>query len=109
VALSGIAELVLAGLVPSVASVAVTVLLPALLSVTGREACPSTSALLAGRSALVSDEVMATESMALVIKFQLASTALTVTLKARPAVADAGGPTLPVALPGDALSPGARI
>ena len=39
-------------------------------------------------------------------RFQLASTALTVTLKALPAVSVLGVPVLPEALPGEALSPG---
>src|SRR5439155_12484102 len=40
------------------------------------------------------------------IKFQLVSTALTVTLKAVPAVRGDGLPVLPVAVPGAAVSPG---
>ena len=41
--------------------------------------------------------------------FQLASTALTVTLKLLPAVWAVGVPVLPVAVPGAAVSPGIRI
>src|SRR5258708_30117925 len=40
------------------------------------------------------------------IKFQLASTALTVTVKAAPAVCAVGAPVLPLAVPGAAVSPG---
>src|SRR6516165_9280128 len=42
------------------------------------------------------------------ITFQFASTALTVTLKAVPAVCAEGVPVLPVLLPGAAVSPGTR-
>src|SRR2546426_316983 len=42
----------------------------------------------------------------LLTAFQLASTALTVTLKAVPALCAVGVPVLPVALPGAAVSPG---
>ncbi len=41
-------------------------------------------------------------------KFQLASTLLTVMVVAAPAVCVVGVPDLPVALPGDAVSPGIR-
>ena len=44
-----------------------------------------------------------------VTRFQLASTALTVTLKAPPAVCADGVPVLPEAVPGAAVSPGIRI
>src|ERR1700704_3707301 len=40
--------------------------------------------------------------------FQLASTALTVTVKAPPAVCALGAPVLPDAVPGAAVSPGIR-
>src|SRR5439155_3518 len=104
--LSAIAGLVLAVLVPSVISLAVTVALPAVLSVTLRLLVPLTSAALAGAAALPSLEVMPTVWVTLVTTFQLASTALTVTLKAAPAVCADGAPVLPVALPGEAVSPG---
>ena len=42
-------------------------------------------------------------------EFQLASTALTVTLNEPPAVCAVGVPVLPVAVPGAAVSPGSRI
>ena len=69
---------------------------------------PATSAAFAGRVALASLEVSATVSVELT-RFQLASTALTVTLKALPAVCALGVPVLPVAVPGAAVSPGTRI
>src|SRR6266571_4806787 len=100
--------LVLAILVPSVASVAVTIQLPAVFRVRLKIPVPLSSAPLAGKLALLSDEVRPTVSVALVTRFQLASTPFTVTLKALPAVCAVGAPVLPVALPGEALSPGAR-
>src|SRR5947208_1913340 len=91
--------------------VAVRVQLPTVLSVTLKLFVPATRAALTGNVALVSLEVIPTVvvSVTLVTRFQLASTALTVTLKAVPAVRDVGVPVLPVALPGEAVSPGARI
>src|SRR5439155_17364640 len=102
------AELVFAVLLPSLASLAVTVRLPVVLSVTLKFFVPATSAALEGRMALASDEVIATESV-LLTTFQLASTALTVTVNATAACWAVGEPVLPVALPGAADSPGARI
>ena len=84
--MTAIGELVLAVLVPSVRSLAVTVRGPAVFSVRLKLPVPFTSAALSGRTALESDEVIPTESVAVAIKFQLASTALTVTVKAVPAV-----------------------
>src|SRR6185503_10260615 len=52
---------------------------------------------------------MLTTSVTVVTRFQSASTALTVTLNAVPAVWALGLPVLPVALPGEAVSPGTRI
>src|SRR5437588_797310 len=52
-------------------------------------------------------EVMPTVSPSLLTRFQFASAALTVTMKALPAVCAAGVPVLPVAVPGAAVSPGA--
>jgi len=69
---------------------------------------PETRAALDGNTALESEEVIATISVTFVIKFQLASTALTVTLKAVPAVCAVAVPVLPVLLPGTAVSPGAN-
>ena len=57
---------------------------------------------------MASVEVMPTVSVELT-GFQLASTALTVTLKLLPAVCADGVPVLPVAVPGAAVSPGSRI
>ena len=68
---------------------------------------PATRAALEGSVALASVEVMPAVSV-IVTRFQLASTALTVTLKALPAVWAEGVPVLPVALPGAAVSPGSR-
>ncbi len=47
------------------------------------------------------------ESVTVFTRFQLASTALTVALKAVPAFCVAGVPVLPFAVPGAAISPGA--
>src|SRR5438093_533299 len=81
-----------------VTSDAVTVALPAVLNVTLKLFVPPTSAALAGRAALASLEVIATVSLVLTT-FQLASTALTVTLNALPAVRDEGVPVLPLTVP----------
>src|ERR1043166_8125629 len=97
---------VLAPLVPSETSEAVTVWLPAVLNVTLKAFVPETSAALAGKMALVSEQVMPTVSLVVLTRFQFESTALTVTLKAVPAVRAVGVPVLPVALPGEAVSPG---
>src|SRR5436309_1957573 len=102
-------ELVLAVRVPSVMSLAVTVRAPELFSVTLKVWLPLTSAALLGNTALASDDVIPILSDALAIKFQFASTALTTTLNGRAAVADAAVPVLPLAVPGDALSPGTRV
>src|SRR5262249_20388986 len=59
--------------------------------------------------AFASEEVMPTVSVAVVTRFQLTSTALTVTLKAVPALWAVGAPVLPVPLPGEAVSPGTSI
>src|SRR2546422_2206515 len=102
-------ELVLAVLAGSLTSLAVTVRAPAVWSAMLKAWLPPARVALAGRTALASDEVIPTVSVALVIKFQFASTALTVTVKAVPAVCAVGLPVLPVGLPGEAVSPGARI
>src|SRR6266581_9087362 len=98
--------LVLAILVPSVTSVAVTVRLPAVFRLMLKIPVPLSSAPLAGKLALLSDEVRPTVSVALVTRFQLASTPFTVTLEAVPAVCAVGAPLLPVGVPGAAVSPG---
>ncbi len=90
---------------PSVASVAVTVFAPAVLKVTLKFFVPPTSAAFAGRIALASLDVIATESVA-VTGFQFASTAFTVTVRKEPAVWAVGLPVLPLAVPGAAVSPG---
>src|SRR5262245_60089506 len=99
-------ELVLAVFVPSVMSVAVTVRIPEVFRVMLNVPVPEASAALAGSTALASEEVMPTVSLTEFTRFQFASTALTVTLKAVLAVCTVGDPDLPVALPGDAVSPG---
>ena len=84
-ALTPISGLLLPVIDPCVTSDAVTVALPAVLSVTLRVFVPLTSAALAGSAALASLEVIATVSLVLTT-FQLSSTALTVILKDVPAV-----------------------
>src|SRR6266851_5167056 len=66
---------------------------------------PATKAALAGSTAFVSVVLIATVSFVLT-RFQLASTALTVTLNGVPAVSTEGVPVLPAADPGAAVSPG---
>src|SRR3954471_17771414 len=100
--------LVLAVLEPSVESVAVTVALPAVFAVTENVFVPATSAAFAGSAAFASELVIAIVSVD-ETTFQLASTALTVTVKLEPAVCALGALVLPVALPGEAVSPGIRI
>ena len=67
-------------------SLAATVRVPEVFNVTLKVWVPATKAALPGNTALVSEEVRPTISVALVIKFQLLSTALTVTEKAVAAV-----------------------
>src|SRR5438034_4204889 len=93
----------------SVMSLAVRVALPNVLSVTLKLLVPPTSAASEGRAALVSEEVILTVSVGVLTGFQLASTALTVTLKDVPAVCGVGVPVLPLPVPGAAVSPGTRI
>src|SRR6266542_1723347 len=99
------AGLVLAATAVCVMFEAVSVRLPTVLSVTLKVWVPATSAALEGKAAFASLEVMPTVSLVL-IGFQQPSTALTVTVKAVPAVCAVGVPVLPVALPGAAVSPG---
>src|SRR5439155_1639469 len=89
-----------------VMSLAVTVALPAVLRVTLKIFVPPTSAALAGGVAFTSLAVMLAVSATLVSRFQLESTALTVTLNAVPAVCEAAVPVLPLLDPGEAVSPG---
>src|SRR5205823_4862021 len=105
--LTGMLVLVLAVFAVSVTLLAVTVKLPAVLKVTLKAFVPATSAALAGNVALASLEVIFTVSVTVLIKFQFASTALTVTLKLLNVLSVVGVPLLPEALPGDAVSPGA--
>src|SRR5436853_6308516 len=95
--------LVLAVLVLSVMSLAVTVALPAVFSVTLNVFVPELSAALDGSAALLSDDVMPTLSPTVLTTFQLASTALTVILKAVPAVSAVGVPVFPLEVPGAAV------
>src|SRR5947209_4485145 len=94
--------------VPFVMSVAVNVHEPAVFAVTLKVFVPATIAAFAGKLAFVSVEVMPTVSVE-ETTFQFASTALTVTLNAVPAVWAEGEPVLPLTLPALALSPGRRI
>ena len=85
-ALTVVAGLVLAVLLPSLMSVAVKVALPAVLAVTAKVLVPATRAALPGRDAFASELVIPAVSVTVLTRFQLASTALTVTLKLVPAV-----------------------
>ena len=98
--------LVLAALLPSLRSVAVTVKLPLVLRVTVKPCVPAANAALAGKVAVASLEVIPTVSATVFTRFQLASTALTVTLKESKGYCTVGVPVLPLTLPGDAVSPG---
>src|SRR5207248_1976910 len=92
---------------PSVASLAVSVFEPAVGMLTVKVCVPEGRLLFAGGAKFASEELIAIESLgAPATRFQLASTALTVTLKEVPAVRAEGLPVLPVALPGSAVSPG---
>ena len=82
-ALTGIAALVLLAMAACVVSEAVTVEVPPVFRVTLKALVPPESAALAGKTAFTSLEVIATVSLVL-IKFQFASTELTVTLNAVP-------------------------
>jgi hypothetical protein len=84
-ALTVMLGLVLAVFVPSVASVAVTVAVPAVFAVTLKVLVPATRVAFAGKVAFASLEVIAIEWVE-VVTFQLASTALTVTVNALPEV-----------------------
>src|SRR5258706_4975122 len=87
-----VTEAALAVLPGSETSLAVTVRVPEVLSVTVKVCEPATSAALSGSTAFASEDVMPTMSVALVIKFQFVSTALTVTVNDVAAVWTAGGP-----------------
>src|SRR5262249_23748768 len=98
-----------ADFVPSETSVAVAVQLPAVLKVTAKVCVPATSAALAGFVSFASVVVMPAVAVTVLTKFQFASTALTVTFNAVPAVCGVGVRVLPQPLPGEADSPGTRI
>ena len=76
------------------------------MSVTLKVLVPLTSAAFAGGVAFGSLELIAMVSLVFTT-FQFASTALTVTLNAVPAVWAVTVPVLPLAVPGAAVSPGA--
>ena len=98
--------LVLSVLPPSLASIAVSVQVPAVLKVTGYVWVPAANAALDGNTALASVLVIPTASITLETTFQYASTAFAVTVSSVPAVCAEGVPVLPVAVPGAAVSPG---
>ena len=70
---------------------------------------PATSAASEGSVAFVSLLVIRTVSVALLVRFQKASTAFTVTLNGVPAICAAAAPPLPEEVPGALVSPGARV
>src|SRR6266404_3845763 len=89
-------------------SVAVTVFVAGSLSVTLNCRVPAASAAFAGNVAVKSVELIPTVSVVVATMFQLASTALTVTLKAVSGDWTLGVPVLPLAVAGAAVSPGAN-
>jgi hypothetical protein len=91
---------------PAWRSAAVKVAVPRLLSVTLKVREPDAKAELAGTVAVAEEEEIATRSEMVSTRFQLASTALTVTLNGTPADWVSGVPVLPVTVPGAAVSPG---
>src|SRR2546427_336968 len=103
-----IEELVPEALVASLRSMAVAVRAPAVLQIRLKLPVPPVKGALDGRVALASDETIPTVSATFAIRFQLASTAFTVTLNAAPAFWALTVPALPVAVPGAAVSPGAN-
>ena len=106
--LAVIAGLVLLVLLASLRSVAVTVNVPFVLNVTGRTTWPAVNIVLAGSVAPGSVAVMPIVSVGVLTRFQLASTAFTEMLNPLKALWAEGVPVLPVALPGEAVSPGTR-
>jgi len=83
--------------------VLVTVALPAVLSCDTEGPGARDKSGIGRQSRIASLEVTLAVSVTVLIKFQLASTALTVTLKEAPAVCAVGVPVLPVVLPGAAV------
>src|ERR1700730_11204083 len=84
--LTVVAGLVFWVFVPSVTSEAVKVGAPAVFGVIAKTLVPATSAAFAGRVAFASVELIPTVSVTVLMRFQLASTALTVALNAVPSV-----------------------
>jgi len=87
----------------------VTVCDPAVFNVTEKSLVPDSSAAFDGNVASLSDDVIATVGVDEETTFQFASTALTVTVTADPAVTALGDPLLPVDVPGAAVSPGRSV
>src|SRR5437867_1822393 len=85
-ALTVMSGLVLGDLLASVTLVTVTVKVPAVLKVTLKALVPDTKAASGGSVADASLERIRTVSVTVLTKFQLASTALTVTAKRMPAI-----------------------
>ena len=81
---------------------------PAVFIVTATVLDPELRAPFAGIVVFGSVEVNDVVSVIVVTRFQFASTARMVTLKAVPAVCGLGVPVFPVAVPGAAISPGSR-
>jgi len=81
---------------------------PAVFKVAVKVFVPEINAAFEGRTALESLEVIVTLSVAPGIRFQNASTALTVRLNTEAAVCAVGVPVLPEAVPGAEDSPGSR-
>src|ERR1051325_1456186 len=86
--------------------VAVKVCAPLVPKVTLKVFVPDTNAAFGGNVAAPSLDMMPTVSVTVFTTFQLASTALTVTVKARPLVCAVGVPVLPAGVPAAAVSPG---
>src|SRR5437867_375312 len=92
----------------SAKSVAVSVFVPCALRVMLKDFVPAASAVLPGRVAIGSLEVIAIVSVIVLTVFQLVSTALTVTRNGKSGDWVAGVPLFPEAVPGAADSPGTR-
>src|SRR5437879_5340386 len=88
-------------------SLAVTVPVFTVVSVTLYVCVPDDGAAFPVRAALVSDEVIPTVSDTELTRYQFASTAFTVTVNGVPAVTF-GVPVFPLAVPGAAVSPGIK-
>src|SRR5947199_304875 len=86
-------------------SLAVTVAVPTVFSVTLKVLVPEESAAFTGRLALPSLEVIPTVSVTVLIKFQFASTAFTVTVNTVPPCSFLAVPSFPLVPPGAAAAP----